>query len=72
MISTHGAGISPGRVVGSLEPLLANATKAGQPPVWPRGHLIDGMRFRSGPMFRDGTHPSSTGRGAGSTNLFRR
>ncbi|MEU2026842.1 IS5 family transposase [Streptomyces sp. NPDC016469] len=30
-----------------LEPLLPKGVKAGRPPVWSRGRLIDGIRFRA-------------------------
>ncbi|MEV0322652.1 transposase [Streptomyces sp. NPDC050659] len=40
---------------GSAERLLPKGARAGWPPVWPRGQLIDGIRFRvrTGVPWRD-------------------
>ncbi|MEU6633332.1 IS5 family transposase [Streptomyces parvus] len=56
----------------TLEPLLPRGTKPGRPPVWPRRHLIDGIRFRvrTGVPWRD--VPAEYGPWSRIYDLFRR
>ncbi|MEU9780785.1 transposase [Streptomyces phaeochromogenes] len=67
MISVHGAGRSGGRAVGGTGAVVAEGTKAGWPPVWPRRQLIGDIRFRArtGVPWRD--VPAEYGPWGGST-----